>query len=112
MSDRDQKLAIVTGASRGLGAALAERLGALPYTRRHTRLLVGSGTGWALDAMDVGLISFVLVVLAKQWDLSTAERSWVVTIGFIGMALGATFGGRLADRSVRESESRFRAFLK
>ena len=28
MSDRDQKLAIVTGASRGLVAALAERLGA------------------------------------------------------------------------------------
>ena len=80
-----------------------ERLGRLPYTRKHTKLLLGSGTGWALDAMDVGLISFVLVVLAKQWDLSTAERSWVVTIGFIGMALGATFGGRLADRFGRRT---------
>lgn len=80
-----------------------ERLGRLPYTRKHTQLLLGSGTGWALDAMDVGLISFVLVVLTQQWDLSTAERSWVVTIGFIGMALGATFGGRLSDRFGRRT---------
>ena len=81
----------------------AERLGALPYTRRHTRLLVGSGTGWALDAMDVGLISFVIVVLADQWDLTTGERSWIVTTGFIGMAIGATVGGWLADRFGRRA---------
>ena len=36
-----------------------ERMGRLPYTPRHTRVLLGSGAGWALDAMDVGLISFV-----------------------------------------------------
>ena len=81
----------------------AERLGALPYTRRHTRLLVGSGTGWALDAMDVGLISFVIVVLADQWDLTTGERSWIVTTGFVGMAIGATVGGWLADRFGRRA---------
>lgn len=81
----------------------SDRLGALPYTRRHTRLLVGSGAGWALDAMDVGLISFVIVVLAQQWGLSTSERSWIVTIGFIGMAIGATLGGRLADRFGRRA---------
>ncbi|WP_068319515.1 MFS transporter [Janibacter anophelis] len=75
----------------------------MPYTRRHTRLLVGSGTGWALDAMDVGLISFVIVVLAEQWQLSTSERSWIVTVGFIGMAIGATLGGRLADRFGRRA---------
>ena len=92
-----------------------ERLGRLPYTRKHTKLLLGSGTGWALDAMDVGLISFVLVVLAKQWDLSTAERSWIVTIGFIGMALGATFGERYAGgesiRSLAESTKRSYGFV-
>ncbi len=44
----------------------AERLDRLPYTRQHRRLLVGSGVGWALDAMDVGLISFVMAALAVQ----------------------------------------------
>ena len=53
--------------------------------------------------MDVGLISFVLVVLSKQWELTPAEKSWTVAIGFIGMAIGATFGGALADRFGRRT---------
>jgi MFS transporter, putative metabolite:H+ symporter len=76
----------------------AERLDRLPYTREHGRLVAGSGVGWALDAMDVGLISFVMTALAAQWDLSRTELSWIGSIGFVGMALGATLGGLLADR--------------
>ncbi|MGI8947590.1 MAG: MFS transporter [Ornithinimicrobium sp.] len=80
-----------------------ERLGRLPYTRKHGRLLVGSGTGWALDAMDVGLISFVGAALAAEWSLSRTEQSWLLSIGFVGMAIGATVGGRLADRYGRRT---------
>src|SRR3954464_8166542 len=76
----------------------AERLDRLPFTREHGRLVVGSGLGWALDAMDVGLISFVMAALAVQWSLGTTELSWIGSIGFVGMALGATLGGLLADR--------------
>lgn len=80
-----------------------ERLGALPYTRKHTRLLLGAGTGWALDAMDVGLISFIGAALALQWQLSKSEQAWLLSIGFVGMAIGATLGGRLADRYGRRT---------
>src|SRR3954452_1463771 len=76
----------------------AERLDRLPFTREHGRLVVGSGLGWALDAMDVGLISFVMAALAAQWGLSPTQLSWIASIGFFGMALGATLGGLLADR--------------
>lgn len=79
-------------------ASLAERLDTLPFTRRHLKVLSGSGVGWALDAMDVGLISFVIAVLAQQWDLSKSETGWIASVGFIGMAIGATLGGLLADR--------------
>ncbi|MCK3768195.1 MFS transporter [Microbacterium aerolatum] len=79
-------------------ATLASRLDDLPFTRRHARLLTGSGVGWALDAMDVGLISFILAALAQQWDISKAESGWIASVGFIGMALGASLGGLLADR--------------
>lgn len=75
-----------------------ERMGRLPYTSRHTRVLLGSGTGWALDAMDVGLISFVGLAVATQWELTRTEQSWLLSIGFVGMAVGATLGGMLADR--------------
>jgi putative MFS transporter len=76
----------------------AERLDRLPFTPQHRRLVVGSGAGWALDAMDVGLISFVMAALASQWDLTASTLSWIGAIGFIGMAVGASLGGLLADR--------------
>ncbi|TFD65427.1 MFS transporter [Cryobacterium ruanii] len=76
----------------------SQRLDALPFTREHRRVLVGSGLGWALDAMDVGLISFVLAQLAVQWNATDAELSWIASAGFIGMAIGAVLGGLLADR--------------
>ncbi len=79
-------------------SSTAERLDRLPFTRQHMRVLTGSGIGWALDAMDVGLISFVIAALAVQWDLAPGETAWIASIGFVGMAIGATLGGLLADR--------------
>ena len=76
----------------------SERLDRLPFGPQHRRLVLGSGAGWALDAMDVGLISFVMAALAVQWDLGSTTVSWIASIGFIGMALGASLGGLLADR--------------
>ena len=81
----------------------SERLDDLPYNRAHTKLLVGSGVGWALDAMDVGLISFVMAALAVQWDLSATTLSFIGSIGFVGMALGASLGGLIADRVGRRN---------
>ncbi|WP_306231526.1 MFS transporter [Agrococcus beijingensis] len=85
------------------GLTRSERLDRLPFTRRHGRLLGTSGIGWALDAMDVGLISFVIAALAEQWSLGRTETSWIASIGFVGMAIGATVGGLLADRIGRRS---------
>ncbi len=79
-------------------SSLSERLDRLPFTRRHLRVLTGSGIGWALDAMDVGLISFVIAALAVQWNLEPGQTAWIASIGFVGMAVGASVGGLLADR--------------
>lgn len=75
-----------------------DRLDRLPVTSKHKRLLGGSGIGWALDAMDVGLISFVMAALATQWSLSPTQTSLLGSIGFVGMAIGASLGGLLADK--------------
>ncbi|MGB4779305.1 MFS transporter [Microbacterium sp.] len=85
------------------GSSVAERLDALPFTRKHLKVLTGSGLGWALDAMDVGLVSFVLTALIAQWSLTGAQASWIASAGFVGMALGASLGGLLADRFGRRS---------
>ena len=76
----------------------AQRLDELPYTRKHNTLLFGSGVGWALDAMDIGLISFIMAALAKEWSLTGGELSLLGSVGFVGMAFGASLGGLLADR--------------
>ena len=81
----------------------SERLDRLPFNSKHRRLLVGSGIGWALDAMDVGLISFVMAALAKQWAITPTQLSWIGSIGFVGMAIGASLGGLLADRFGRRN---------
>jgi putative MFS transporter len=76
----------------------AQRLDALPWTRAHSRILGGSGVGWALDAMDVGLISFVIAQLAVVWKADAGQLGFVASAGFLGMAIGASVGGLLADR--------------
>lgn len=83
--------------------SVARRLDDLPFGRRHLRILTGSGLGWALDAMDVGLISFIITALIAQWSLDTSQASWIASAGFAGMAIGASVGGLLADRFGRRS---------
>ena len=79
----------------------AARLDRLPFTRLHRRMLVVAGAGWAMDAMDVGLISFIMAALAQQWTLTPGTVAWIGSIGFVGMALGASLGGSAADRMGR-----------
>ena len=76
----------------------SQRLDALPWTRKHSRILGGSGVGWALDAMDVGLISFVIAQLAVVWPADASQLGFVASAGFLGMAIGASVGGLLADK--------------
>lgn len=76
----------------------SDRLDSLPFGREHRKLLVGSGVGWALDAMDVGLISYVMAALVAEWSLSNTQASWLGSIGFVGMMIGASVGGLLADK--------------
>ncbi|MCT9820200.1 MFS transporter [Microbacterium sp. W1N] len=78
--------------------SIPARLDSLPLTRAHLRILGGSGMGWALDAMDVGLISFIITALVAQWSLTTEQAGWIASAGFVGMAVGASVGGLLADR--------------
>ncbi|WP_169582578.1 MULTISPECIES: MFS transporter [Microbacterium] len=93
----------MTDADTRVPATTSERLDRLPFTQRHLRVLTGSGIGWALDAMDVGLISFVIAALAVQWQLQPQETAWIASVGFIGMAVGASAGGLIADRIGRRS---------
>lgn len=82
---------------------LVSRVQRLPIGKFHYTLLWVIGLGWMFDAMDTGLISFILTTMADEWQMSAAQKGLVVSITFVGMAIGAVFAGGLADRIGRRT---------
>ena len=82
---------------------LVSRIENLPVGKFHYTLLWVVGLGWMFDALDTGIIAFILTTLVKDWALTPAESGWIVSIGFIGMAIGAVCSGGLADRFGRKT---------
>lgn len=82
---------------------ILERLEKLPVGSFQYKLLAVTGLGWLFDAMDTGLISFVLPILSKEWGLTPEQAGWIGSVGLIGMALGAVLAGSIADRVGRKT---------
>jgi putative MFS transporter len=57
-----------------------------------------AGFGWMFDAMDVGLLSFIIAALSKEWGLNATSAGLLGSVNLLGMALGASLGGYWADR--------------
>ncbi|QPA30887.1 MFS transporter [Thermaerobacillus caldiproteolyticus] len=69
----------------------------------HRRLLGIAGLGWLFDAMDVGMLSFIIAALQKDWNLTVEQMGWIGSVNSIGMAVGALLFGLLADRIGRKN---------
>lgn len=78
------------------------RLDTVPLGRFHRKLVEVSGVGWMFDSMDVGLISFIVATLAREWKLSLGQVAWLISIGLLGMLVGAANAGSPADRFGRK----------
>jgi len=69
----------------------------LPFSRFHGRLLVLGGLGYLFDALDLGILSFVLPVLIVQWKLTAAQAGLIASASYIGGIAGAFAAGHLGD---------------
>lgn len=67
------------------------------------KLLGISGLGWMFDAMDVGILSFVLAALAIDWGLSSSQVGLIGSVNSIGMMVGAFLFGIMSDRIGRKN---------
>ncbi|MEG0384969.1 MAG: MFS transporter [Solibacillus sp.] len=68
----------------------------------RNKLLGVAGVGWMFDAMDVGILSFVIAALAVEWNLNSSQMGWIGSVNSIGMAVGALLFGVLADKVGRK----------
>lgn len=76
-------------------------------TKRERNTFWGCFAGWALDAMDAQLFSFVLPVLITAWGLTTAEAGYLATATLLSAAIGGWACGLLADRVGRARVMQF-----
>lgn len=83
-------------------ASISDRLGNLPLGRFHYRLLLLMGSGIAFEALDTGLIAFVLAKMIGAWNLTPVQIGYIGSAGLVGMAIGAIVSGTLADRIGRK----------
>ncbi|MDN7243311.1 MFS transporter [Planococcus sp. N028] len=71
-------------------------------TISKNKLLGIAGLGWMFDAMDVGILSFIIAALHQDWNLTTQQMGWIGSVNSIGMAVGAFVFGIYADRVGRK----------
>ena len=77
--------------------ALDAALDDAPLSRFHTRAIVTAGMGFFTDAYDLFIIGTATTIIAKQWNLTSAETGLVNSITLISAFVGAFVFGRIAD---------------
>ncbi|MER7708095.1 MFS transporter [Kitasatospora sp. NPDC097605] len=82
------------------------RLDRLPWSGWHWRIVIGLGTVWILDGLEVTIVGTMAARLAEQGSgisISTAQVTTVAAAVYVaGACAGALFFGRLTDRLGRK----------
>ena len=77
------------------------RLDRLPWSRWHWRILVGLGTVWILDGLEVTIVGSIAGAISAKGsgiNISSAEiAGWAASIYVAGACVGALLFGRLTD---------------
>lgn len=81
---------------------LLHRLDGTAWNRVHTGITIALGIGWLLDAFEVTIVNNVVSVFKDLWHLTNLQASWIFSIWFVGIMIGAYGFGYLADRYGRK----------
>jgi MFS family permease len=91
--------------TRTIQTRIPARLDRLPWSSFHWRVLLGLGTVWILDGLEVTVVSSVASRLTEHGSgiaLSTADVGVAAALYVVGACLGALFFGQLTDRFGRK----------
>ena len=81
------------------------RLDRLPWSKFHWRVLIGLGTVWILDGLEVTMVGSVASRLTEKGSgitISTGQIGTAAAFYVAGACLGALFFGQLTDRFGRK----------
>ena len=81
------------------------RLDRLPWSRFHWRIVIGLGTVWILDGLEVTIVGSIAPRLTESGsgiNLDAADIGTAAAIYVAGACLGALFFGQLTDRYGRK----------
>lgn len=92
MSEPMPSVAAPSGTATGLFSWISE------LTTRERRTFAACVGGWALDAMDVQLYSFVIPTLIATWGITRGRAGALGTAALLASAVGGWFAGWFADR--------------
>lgn len=76
------------------------RLDRLPWSRFHWKVVIGLGSVWILDGLEVTMVGNVAARLTEEGsglDISPAQIGLAGAIYIVGACLGALFFGQLTD---------------
>ncbi|MBV8712770.1 MAG: MFS transporter, partial [Solirubrobacterales bacterium] len=77
------------------------RLDRLPWSRWHWRILIGLGTVWILDGLEVTIVGSIAGAISAKGsgiNISSAEvAGWAASMYVAGACFGALLFGRLTD---------------
>ncbi len=97
-------MATATSQAEGLGRIetnIPARLDRLPWSRWHWRILVGLGTVWILDGLEVTIVGSIAGAISAKGsgiDISSAQvAGWAASMYVAGACVGALLFGRLTD---------------
>ncbi|XP_010552380.1 PREDICTED: organic cation/carnitine transporter 7 [Tarenaya hassleriana] len=78
-----------------------EALVAMGFGRFQFLVLAYAGMGWVSEAMEMMLLSFVGPAVQSLWNLSSHEESFITSVVFFGMLIGAYSWGIVSDKHGR-----------
>jgi MFS family permease len=95
----------VPGSTATLRTALPARLDRLPWSRFHWRIVIGLGTVWILDGLEVTIVGAVASRMIEPGSgirLTAADIGTAAALYVAGACIGALFFGQMTDRMGRK----------
>ncbi|WP_238654027.1 MFS transporter [Rothia uropygialis] len=81
---------------KSVTSLIPARLDRLPWSTFHTMVIVGLGTAWILDGLEVQIVA--ANGFAQTLNMSTTQITGAATAYLLGQVLGSLFFGALTDR--------------